>query len=518
MKKTYFISAIIAFVVSLTVISGFNYLNPNKENLSKVTNTTNDKVNTKVLYAANTEGEIVPLDFTKTTDKVLDAVVHIQVKKKNPYQGNRSYQYRQLPDPFREFFEESPFGNFFQQPYREQPKEKNNEKEQRVPELVPMGTGSGVVINDKGYIITNNHVIDDADEIEVTLHNNTTYKAAIVGTDPSTDLALLQIKANDLTILPLVNSDDVEVGEWVLAVGNPFSLNSTVTAGIVSAKARNININKDKFAVESFIQTDAAINPGNSGGALVNLNGDLIGINTAIASQTGTYNGYGFAVPSNIVGKVVEDLLNFGVVQRGLLGINITTLNTQLANEKDIDLTQGVYVANVQEEGAADKAGIKEDDVIIAIDKKTVNTSPELQELVARKRPGDQVEITLVRNGNKKDITVILESSTGTTKVKKKEHQKILALLGANLEELDKKIAEDLNIEHGIKITELFAGKLRKETEIREGFIITHVDGRKVKTIDDLMNALENKQGGVLLEGIYEDIPGKKYYAFGLDS
>ncbi len=516
MKKTYIISGLIALVVSSGVILSNKLLDETskKELATAEINLENKSSTAKVLYAANKDGEIVPLDFTKTTDKVLDAVVHIQAKRKVNNRNGGVYQYRQLPDPFQDFFGESPFGQFFQRP---SPQQRDENDGNETPQLMPMGTGSGVVINEKGYIITNNHVIDDADEIEVTLHNNATYKASLVGTDPSTDLALLQVMANDLNILPLVNSDDVNVGEWVLAVGNPFSLNSTVTAGIVSAKARNININKDKFAVESFIQTDAAINPGNSGGALVNLNGDLIGINTAIASKTGTYNGYGFAIPSNIVSKVVEDLLNYGVVQRGMLGVNIATLNNQIAKEKEIDLKQGVYVANVQEDGAADKAGIEADDVIIAVDGKTVNTSPELQELIARKRPGDNVLIVLVRNDKEKEIKVTLESRTGSTKVKKKAYQALLTKLGADFEQLDKDIAKKLKLDGGVKVSELYAGRLRKDTEIQEGFIITHIDGGKVKSVEDILKALENKKGGVMIEGIYEDMPGKRYYAFGLD-
>ena len=516
MKKEYIYSALIALIISATIVLGSQYVNSPKEKVEQATAVTaTTSSSPKVLYAANADGEITPLDFTKTTQKVLDAVVHIQAKGK--YNNPRGYQYRQLPDPFRDFFGDSPFGQFFQQP-QVRPRDKAQEEDKQTrPQLVPMGTGSGVVINNKGYIITNNHVINNADEIEVTLHNNETYKAAVVGTDPSTDLALLQIKSDDLTVMPLVNSDDVQVGEWVLAVGNPFSLNSTVTAGIVSAKARNININKDKFAVESFIQTDAAINPGNSGGAIVNLNGDLIGINTAIASKTGTYNGYGFAVPSNIVSKVVEDLLKYGTVQRGMLGVNIITLNTSLAQEKDIDLSQGVYIANVQEDSAAEKGGLEVDDVIIALDGKRINTSPELQELIARKRPGDKVKVLLIRDGKEKEMSVTLQGTSGTTKVSSKEHQALIGMLGADLEKIDKSLAKENNIDGGVQITSLYAGKLRQETQIREGFIITHIDGRKVKDLDDIANALESKKGGVMLEGIYEDIPGKHYYAFGLE-
>ena len=516
MKKTVLISIVASLIASFTVIGGYHYFGKEELAIKHV----NLAPSHKLLYAANTDGEITPLDFTKTTNKVLNAVVHISAKKMMAAGNNKMFQYRELPDPFREFFGESPFGQFFEKKYyNDQSKQPNGSEESQTPdEMLVMGTGSGVIINEKGYILTNNHVIQDADEIEVTLHNNGTYKATVVGTDPSTDLALLQIKKENLKALPFVNSDDVQVGEWVLAVGNPFSLNSTVTAGIVSAKARNININQDKFAVESFIQTDAAINPGNSGGALVNLNGDLIGINTAIATRTGTYNGYGFAVPSNIASKVVEDLLKYGAVQRGMLGINITTLNGKLAKEKKIDLIQGVYIASVGEDSAADKAGIKEGDIILKVDGRDVKTSPELQELIALKRPGDKVSLIANREGKEKEFKVTLQSRIGSTKVKKKEHTKILNLLGAELEALDKSEAKKLGIDSGVKITSLYAGKLRKFTQVREGFIITHIDGQRVKNVEDVMNALEDKQGGVMLEGVYEDMPGKYYYAFGLDS
>lgn len=499
--KPYVISAIIALLVSFGVILGNQLSKDEKITLEKV-----DGIQSQhVLYTADKEGNITPLDFTTTTSKVLDAVVHIKSIQTTKSDNSARFEYRQLPDPFRDFF-----GDMFQ-------------NSPQVPEgrLQPQpmyGTGSGVIISDKGYIITNNHVIDNADEVEVTLYDNEVYQATVVGTDPTTDLALLQIKANNLKTMAMVNSDDVEVGEWVLAVGNPMGLNSTVTAGIVSAKARNININKEKFAVESFIQTDAAINPGNSGGALVNLEGNLIGINTAIASRTGTYNGYGFAVPSNIVTKVVEDIVKYGSVQRGMLGVTIRTMDGNLAKEKNVDFTKGVWIENVGEDSPAEKAGIEERDVIIKVNDIWVNTSPRLQELIAGKRPGDIVKITVKRDGKEKVFDVVLENSNGSTDIVKKEKKEVLNLLGADFEILDKSTAKKLGIDGGIKVARLYAGKIKKETQMREGFIITHIDNKKVKDIEDVTDILEGKHGGVMLEGIYEDRPGKYYYAFGMDS
>lgn len=496
--RMYFFSALIALTVSLAVIGLSNWTEANENPITQVVETPSKRV----LYTADNEGNIKPLDFTETTDKVLDAVVHIrstQTASQNGLNGDA----RQLPDPFKEFF-----GDMF----------KGQVPEGGMQPQPMFGTGSGVIINDKGYIITNNHVIDNADEVEVTLYNNETYKATVIGTDPTTDLALLQIKADNLKTMALVNSDDVEVGEWVLAVGNPMGLNSTVTAGIVSAKARNININKEKFAVESFIQTDAAINPGNSGGALVNLDGNLVGINTAIASRTGTYTGYGFAVPSNIVTKVVEDLLKYGNVQRGMLGVSIRTMDGRLAKEKDVDFTTGVWVEQVGEKSAADKSGIKAGDIIVKVDEVLVNTSPRLQELIANKRPGDKVNVTVKRDGKEKSFAVVLENANGTTDILKKEKEEVLNLLGADFESLDKGTAKKLNIDGGVRVARLYPGKIRKETQMREGFIITHIDGKKITDVEDVADALEDKKGGVMLEGTYEDQPGKYYYAFGMDS
>ncbi len=490
--KIYLFSAIIALAVSLVVVG----IDKGTENEGAITQV-QTVAGKNVLYTADAEGNIKPLDFTDTSEKVLDAVVHIKsTQSSTPYQKEGA---RQLPDPFREFF-----GDMF--------------KGGQTPQMQPrVGTGSGVIINDKGYIVTNNHVIDNAQEVEVTLYNNESYKATVIGTDPTTDLALLQINAENLKTMALVNSDDVEVGEWVLAVGNPMGLNSTVTAGIVSAKARSININPEKFAVESFIQTDAAINPGNSGGALVNLDGNLVGINTAIASSTGSYTGYGFAVPSNIVTKVVEDLLKYGTVQRGMLGVTIRTMDGALAQEKEVDFTKGVWVEQVGENSAADKAGLESGDIILKANDKETNTSPRLQEIIASKRPGDAVKLTLLREGKEKEVSVVLENARGNTEIVKKEKREILNLLGADFETLDKETANKLKLDGGVRISKLYPGKIRKETQIREGFIITHIDGQRVETVADVSNILENKTGGVMLEGIYED-GSKYYYAFGLDS
>lgn len=493
--RVYLLSAVIALVVSLGVWAASQMFKETPVNLVEKAAVQGKKV----LFTADNEGNITPLDFTATTDKVLDAVVHIKSTQSSSSYGNQGA--RALPDPFKEFF-----GDMFK-----------GQSPQRMPSQPRIGTGSGVIINEKGYIVTNNHVIENADEVEVTLYNNESYKATVIGTDPTTDLALLQINADNLKTMALVNSDDVEVGEWVLAVGNPMGLNSTVTAGIVSAKARSININREKFAVESFIQTDAAINPGNSGGALVNLNGDLIGINTAIASSTGAYTGYGFAVPSNIVTKVMEDLLKYGTVQRGMLGVTIRTMDGALAKEKKVDFTNGVWVEQVGEDSAADKAGVLPGDVIISVDGAKTLTSPRLQEIIAGKRPGDKVNLLVSRNGKEKELTVILENAKGSTDIVKKEKKEILNLLGADFETLDKEMAKKLNVDGGVRVTKLYPGKIRKETQMREGFIITHIDGKEVKKVADVAALLENKKGGVMLEGIYED-GSTYYYAFGIDS
>ena len=514
MKRTYLISGIIALFISLITIGGYHFLANDSKivKIEHISTPSSKNVNyTPILQKGNIT------DFSAIAEKVVDAVVHIKSTRMTEYGNQDGFQYRKLPDPFKDFFKDDPFGDFFERRFEYYGPNQKRGQQPNTPQPIS-GTGSGVIINEDGYIITNYHVIDQAEDIEITLHDNRTYKAIVIGTDPSTDLALLQIKEKSLPYLPFVNSDDVKIGEWVLAIGNPFSLNSTVTAGIVSAKARNININKEKFAVESFIQTDAAINPGNSGGALVNMDGGLVGINTAIASRTGSYNGYGFAVPSNIVNKVVEDLLKYGSVQRGVLGIMIRNVDGNLASEKGLNIYSGAYVDSLFEKSAGATAGIKKGDVIIKVNDSKINTSSELQEIIARHRPGDKVSVLVDRKGVEKTFNVVLNNPNGSQELSEKKHQQLLRQLGADMETLDKEKAKKLEIESGVKVTNLYTGLLRKQTQMKTGFIITHVDGQKIKDIDSLASVLKNKKGGVMLEGIYEDLPGKYYYAFGIDS
>ncbi len=509
MKKNIIVPAIIALLVSVLTMVCFALLEdePRKVTIEHVSNAPV----ANALYTLDDEGKLIQLDFNETAEKVIDGVVHIQ--STHLYGGNNENdQYKQLPDPFRDFFGDR-FDDFFGDKFKfEAPRPEQGNTPMKV------GTGSGVIISEDGYIVTNNHVIADADDIEVTLYDNKNFKAKVIGTDPSTDLALLQIKAEGLPTVPFVDSDEVHIGQWVLAVGNPMGLNSTVTAGIVSAKSRNININRNRYAVENFIQTDAAINPGNSGGALVNLNGGLIGINTAIASPTGTFAGYGFAVPANIVEKVVEDLMQYGMVQRGVLGVMIRSLDGNLAREKDIDLTEGVYVDSLMENSAAAAAGIQVGDVITAVNGKEVKTSPELQGIIARHRPGEKVEVKIIREGKVKLYSVVLNNREGNTEITAKDDREIIKILGADFETVDKKLADRLNVDCGVKVTKLYAGKLRKYTQMREGFIITKVNGKVVRDVDDIVSKLEDHKGGVMLEGVYEDLPGEYFYAFGMDS
>ncbi|MCF8276253.1 MAG: Do family serine endopeptidase [Flavobacteriales bacterium] len=375
------------------------------------------------------------------------------------------------------------------------------------------GSGSGVIISGDGYILTNNHVVNNADEVEVVLDDQRSYRAEVLGTDPNTDLALLKIDEEGLAYIPYGNSENVQVGEWVLAVGNPFNLNSTVTAGIVSAKGRNINILREELAIESFIQTDAAVNPGNSGGALVNTRGELIGINTAIASTTGSYAGYSFAVPVNIARKVVDDILEFGTVQRAFIGVSIRDLNGKLASEKGLSVSEGAYVNGLSKDGAAHDAGIREGDIIVAVNGVKVKNVPELQEKIGEYRPGDVAQITVLRDDELRKFDVELRNRNGDTELISKEAD-LMVQLGADLQPLNSEQLTKLGLRSGLQVRNLSSGKL-KGAGIKEGFIITRVDRKPVQSSTDVMSALSKKDGGVLIEGVYPN-GLTAYYGFGM--
>lgn len=454
---------------------------------------------------ASLNGQSTPvnMNFTAAASKTLPVVVNIQSATR--MQSQRGGEDLNLPEPFRQYFGPRMFRD--QSPNSGR---KNNEE-------VQMGTGSGVIISPDGYIVTNNHVVAGADELTVTLNDKRAFKAKVIGTDPSTDLGLIKIEASALPFINFSNSDAVQVGEWVLAVGNPFNLTSTVTAGIVSAKGRDIHILQDKAPIESFIQTDAAINPGNSGGALVNLDGDLIGINAAIASPTGTYTGYGFAIPANIVAKVVDDLKKFGVPQRGYLGVIIREVNSQLVKDKNLGVNEGVYVDSLAQNSSAASAGIHKGDVITKIDNQTVDASSDVMEAVAQHRPGDQVKLLVWRNGSAKEFLVTLKNKQGNTDVvKKTEGLATLSALGAEFKTLGEKEAKKMEIAGGVVVVQLGEGKLSNQTDMEEGFVITKVDGKTVKSVEDLNAQLKDKEGGIMLEGIYPDRSGSFYYAFGM--
>jgi serine protease Do len=417
-------------------------------------------------------------NFVKAAQKSVEAVVHVKTElAKQPY------------NPIMEFF----YGD----QYRDQP---------------VLGFGSGVIVSDDGYIVTNNHVIEGSDKVTVILNDKREFEAKLVGTDPSTDIALLKIKAEGLQHILWGNSDSLQVGEWVLAVGNPFNLTSTVTAGIVSAKGKNIGIIQDQYRLESFIQTDAAVNRGNSGGALVDINGNLVGINTAIISPSGGYAGISFAVPVSIVRKVVQDIIEYGVVQRAILGVGIEDVTADLAKEKNLDKIEGVYVTDIKPDGAAKEAGIEAGDLIISINGVKVNSSGELQEQVSKFRPNDKIMVDLKRNGKMKQFEVTLRNLQGKTSYLNPGTYD--DILGARFEEITTQDKNKLGIKNGIKVVELKAGKLRAQG-VREGFIITQVNNKPIYKIDDLDEILKNIDGGVYIQGIYPN-GVIQYYAFGL--
>ncbi|MBR1688380.1 MAG: Do family serine endopeptidase [Prevotella sp.] len=420
-----------------------------------------------------------PVDLTYAAEKALPSVVHIK------YVQNSKIQTIEVQsDPFEDFFSD-PFGGFFGRGQGGQ----GGTRKRQVQTPKRTASGSGVIISADGYIVTNNHVVDGADELTVTLNDNQEYSARIIGTDKTTDLALIKIEGKNLPAIAIANSDEIKVGEWVLAVGNPLGLNNTVTAGIVSAKARSLGAN----GVESFIQTDAAINAGNSGGALVNTKGELVGINAMLYSQTGSYSGYGFAIPTTIMNKVVDDLKQFGTVQRAMVGIQGINVKEYIDSEKDrgneinLGTMEGIYVAKVVDGSAAASAGIVEGDVIIAIDGQKVSKMAELQEIIARKRPGQKVAITYLHDKKKKTETAVLKNEQGNTNVVRNAD---LDVLGANFREVSAAQKQQLEISNGLEVLKVNSGKL-KAAGVPKGFIILRVNDQDIKTIDDLQRIVK---------------------------
>jgi serine protease Do len=383
-------------------------------------------------------------------------------------------------------------------------------------------SGSGVIISQDGYIVTNNHVIDGVNKIKVVLNDKREFDAELLGKDPNTDMALLRINEKNLPFAIVGNSDEVKVGQWVLAVGNPFNLTSTVTAGIISAKGRNLNLLRDarkpesQYSIESFIQTDAAVNPGNSGGALVTAEGKLIGINTAIASQNGQYAGYAFAVPSNLMKKIIDDLLKYGEVQRGFLGVSIQDVNGQLADKEGLKDVRGIFVAKVNPNSAAETAGIKDRDVIIKISDISVNSSSELQEQIGKRNPGDNIKVTVIRDGKEKEFDVILKNKDGQTGIVKSEKTETSKALNCEFESVSRDERLLLHIANGVKMKKADEKSILRKRGVPVGFVITAIDKKPVFTPSDVTKVLTTTKGGIYLEGINPD-GSKGYYAFPLD-
>ena len=488
-KKQFFLGIVLASLIGgLVALLGVSVLQTNQTSTTEFA----ERQSASLVNWLNDEKFIVPegINFVAAAQVVTPAVVHVS--------SSVSVASRQGEvDPLEEFFgfrSPSPRGD--------------------APPREGRSSGSGVLISQDGYIVTNNHVIENATKVDITLEDNRRYVAKVVGTDPTTDLALLKIEESGLPFIPFGDSDETKVGEWVLAVGNPYELNSTVTAGIISAKARNIRILRDEnnLQVESFIQTDAAVNPGNSGGPLVNLSGEIVGINTAIASRTGGFSGYSFAVPSAIVKKVTEDLLEYGTVQRGLIGVQIQDISPELEAREGVKIkaSRGVYVASVNEGSGGEEAGLLKGDVIIGIDGYTTYTTSALQERVARKRPGDKVDIKFLRDGNEMSATATLRNFSGTTKVVVKEVPKREEFEGVVFEDIKANVKERLEIEGGAAITGIENEEWTK-AGLKPGFIITKIGRIRINSASEVSEALKNYKGEeVSILGVYPN--GQRSY------
>ena len=502
------ILAIVGISATTAIVSVWGYGEVMKSHYAGIQEQGKLPVNYAGFYGNNPSGIA---DFTAPATAATPAVVHIKTKTKAKQVTNTKPRQQ---NPFGDMFGGDLFGDFFNAP-----------RVQTIPEQ--RASGSGVIITDDGYIVTNNHVVEGADEIMVTLTNKKTYKATVIGTDPNSDLAVIKIDDNKLPYIVYGNSDECKLGQWVLAIGYPLNLDVTVTAGIVSAKARSIGVigsnNRNggggevvKSPIESFIQTDAAVNPGNSGGALINTNGELIGINSAIASQTGGYIGYSYAIPVNIVKKVVNDIMKYGTVQRAFIGIQYPNegMSDEEKKKQDIKDGDGVYVIDVPEGGAAKAAGIKKGDFVTKLNGVKVNSGPELQEQVARYKPGDKITITYNRDGKESTVPLIMKNKVGSTEVVKNES--VMDKLGGDLVNVDKKIATANEIDGGVLVKKIKEGAL-KNSRMQEGFVITAVNGTPVKTVDDFKAIIASAKGTVYMDGIYPGYTDSYRYPVKLD-
>jgi serine protease Do len=423
-------------------------------------------------YLTSLQTQEGPVDLTYAAEMTVHAVVHVHIKMAGP--------------------QDNSIMDWFYGDRSSKPREVS-------------GYGSGVIISSDGYIITNNHVVENAESVDVTLNDKRTFTAKVVGRDPGSDIALLKIKADNLPFIKYGDSEQLRLGEWVLAVGNPFNLTSTVTAGIVSAKGRSLGLNEGNYKIESFIQTDAALNMGNSGGALVNTKGLLVGITSAIMSPNGAFAGNSFAIPVSIVKKVVDDLREFGEVQRAIIGVNIQDLQSEDATKLGLQDLKGVLVTRIMPDGSAKEAGMKENDVITKFDGQPVNTMSELQEQVGKHRPGDKATVTFVRGGKELTIPITLKNVAGNTKVvtaSMEESENVV--FGAKIESLDSQDMNSLNIDSGVKVVEVNKGKF-KDLGMAEGFIILSVNGKKVKSPDEVRQATNNGTTLKSIEGILPD-------------
>ena len=491
--KNIVFTVLLSGLTSLAVIFGFNYFQNNSSNPNFQSSI---PANYKFagLFDSNDNQMGSPIDFTQAAAAAIPTVVHIKTKT-TPKQANNN-----LPkggNPFSDLFGDDMFEQFFGQ---------GRGQQRNVPRV---GSGSGVIISKDGYIITNNHVVDGADEVTVTMSDRKTYTAKVIGSDPAYDLAVVKVDVKNLPFMLYGTSSDVNIGQWVLAIGYPLNLDATVTAGIISAKSRSLGLNRDKtgsreMAVESYLQTDAAVNMGNSGGALINTNGLLIGINSAIASPTGYYNGYSYAIPVDIVKKVINDLIKYGSVQRGFLGVRYLDVSGMNAKEKEagkVPLSaDGIFITDVVKDGAAAAAGIKAGDIVRKINGKSVQTGSELQEEIAKLRPGEKVAVLYEREGKQTTVNVTLKNSAGTFDIVKAAS--MIDKLGADLVNLDPKIAKQNNLSGGVVVMKIKDGAINDQTRMRDGFIITMANGKEVKSVDDLKAIIGDKPE-VTIEGVY---------------